>query len=93
MIKKEELVKVAHLARISVTEEELAKYQEQLSKAMEYFEMIEKIDTSGVEPLVTPTDMEQHLRPDKMENWEGREQALENAPEKSGNLYKVPPVV
>lgn len=85
--------KVAHLARLSITAEEERKYQEQLSSIFKNFEEIASIDTKNVEPLVTPTDMALVFRADKQETLLTVEDAMANAPEKSGNLFKVPPVV
>lgn len=93
MISDEELKKVARLARLELSQEELTVYPKQFAAILEYFEQISKVDTKKVEPLVTPTDMDQNLRADRMEPWDGAESALSNAPERSGNLFKVPPVV
>ena len=93
MISEADLKKVAKLARLELRPEELSAYPKQFAAILEYFEQIAKIDTKGIEPLVTPTDMEQTLRADTAESWDGADQALANAPERSGNLFKVPPVV
>lgn len=93
MIDEKDLEKIANLARLSITEDEKKIYPKQLSQVMDYFEQISRINTEGVEPLVTPTDIVQHLRADKAVEWDGAEIAVSNAPEKSGHLLKVPPVV
>ena len=93
MISEAELKKVAKLARLELRPEEMAVYPKQFAAILEYFEQISKVETSKVEPLVTPTDMEQNLREDRSEHWEAVDSALGNAPERSGNLFKVPPVV
>ena len=93
MISEAELKKVAKLARLELKAEELALYPKQFAAILEYFEQIAKVDTSKVEPLLTPTDMEQHLRVDEVTPWGGADIAMANAPERSGNLFKVPPVV
>lgn len=88
-----DLEKVAKLARLKVKPEELSRYQQQFNAILGYFEQISNINTAGTEPLVTPTDVVQHLRVDEEEKWQGAEAALANAPERTGNLFKVPPVV
>ncbi|MGE0762895.1 MAG: Asp-tRNA(Asn)/Glu-tRNA(Gln) amidotransferase subunit GatC [Bdellovibrionales bacterium] len=94
MISEAELKKVAKLARLELSAAEMAIYPKQFAAILEYFEQIAKIDTANVEPLLTPTDMDQHLRPDQASQWKGAaEAAMANAPERSGNLFKVPPVV
>lgn len=93
MISEDEVARVAHLARLSLTKEEAKALAAQLSMVLGAFEHVSKVKTEGVEPLVTPTDMQLFLRADKVEKWESAEEALQNAPESVGNLFKVPPVV
>lgn len=92
MLTKENVEKVAQLARLKLTEAELAAIQNQLSAVLENFEQIAQVDTKDVRPLVTPTEITQTLRADIAEVFSS-ERLLESAPEKSGNLFKVPPVV
>lgn len=94
MISEEEVSRVALLARLSIGPDEVKKLSDQLSTVLKHFEHISKINTEGIEPLVTPTDIEQFWREDKAEQWQGAsESAMKNAPETVGNLFKVPPVV
>lgn len=85
--------KVADLARLHIQPEDEARYQEQLSAIFKYFEEVAQIDTAGVEPLATPSEIEQVWRADEARVEISTEEALANAPEKSGQLFKVPPVV
>ena len=85
--------KVADLARLQLTTKETETYATQLNQVFKYFEQLQAVKTDGVEPLVTPTDMVQYWRDDKTESWENSTEALEQAPERVGQLYKVPPVV
>ncbi len=85
--------KVASLARLSVTAEEEKQYAQQLEAVFEHFQKIEAISTEGVEPMVTPTNVEEFWRDDRAEVEITAEEGLQNAPEKSGSLFKVPPVV
>ncbi|MGE0528038.1 MAG: Asp-tRNA(Asn)/Glu-tRNA(Gln) amidotransferase subunit GatC, partial [Bdellovibrionales bacterium] len=88
-----DVARVAYLARVSLTPEETQALATQLSSVLIHFEQIAKVNTDGVEPLVTPTDMEPFWRVDQVEKWESAEVATEGAPETVGNLFKVPPVV
>lgn len=93
MISESEVSRVAHLARVSLTPAETQELAQQLSSVLKHFEQIAAVNTEGVEPLVTPTDMEAFWREDQVEGWESPEVATANAPETVGNLFKVPPVV
>ena len=85
--------RVAKLARLQLEPEEEVLFQKQIDMVVEYFSELKEIPTEGIEPLVTPLDSEAHLRVDEVNAWEDSSLALENAPESSGNLFKVPPVV
>ncbi len=64
-----------------------------LSSVLDHFEELEKIPSENVEPLVTPTDMVAVWRADEVKSKLGQSEAMANAPETIGNLFKVPPVV
>lgn len=85
--------KVADLARLHMQPDEESKYQAQLSAIFKYFEEVALIDTNGIEPLTTPTEIEQVWRADEKVAELTTEDALSNAPAKSGQLFRVPPVV
>ncbi len=93
MLSKDTVEHVSKLARLKLTEEELRAFSEQLSAVIENFEQISQVDTGGVLPLVTPAEMTVTLRPDRITENQESEGLFENAPEKAGRLYKVPPVV
>ena len=85
--------KVAHLARIQITPSEAQDFAAQFPKILDHFAKLEKLDTTGVEPLVTASIMENILRKDINQEWLECKKALEQGPVMQGNLYKVPPVV
>jgi len=93
MIDKKTIEHIAKLARLYVTDAEAQEFSGQLSKALSYFEQISKVDTAGVEPLVTPSEIEAWWRDDLATKELSSEELLANAPDKVGNLFKVPPVV
>lgn len=93
MIDQKTIENIAKLARLKVTAEEAVEYGEQLTKVLTHFQQISKIDTSNVEPLVTPSEIEYYLRADEAVRATKTEEMLQNAPDKAGNLFKVPPVV
>lgn len=84
---------VATLARLKLTEEWEPKVEEQLKQVMSYFQQLQAVDTKLVEPMVTPVEIDMMMREDKVIVTPDLEEVLEQAPEKMGRLYKVPPVV
>lgn len=93
MIDQKTIEHIAKLARLDVTAEEAQEYSAQLSKALGFFEQISKVDTKGVEPLITPTEIEAYWREDEPKSEFTAEEITANAPDRMGNLFKVPPVV
>ena len=93
MIDRKALEHIAFLARLHVTENEAQEFAAQLSKVLGYFEQISKVETKGIEPLVTPSDVEVMWREDVVKKDLTAEEIVANAPAKTGNLFTVPPVV
>jgi len=85
--------KVAELARLKISDTEEQDYKNQLTAILKHFELLEAVNTDGIEPMVTPSDIELSYRADESVNWEGSEKAIDQAPDKAGRLFKVPPVV
>jgi aspartyl-tRNA(Asn)/glutamyl-tRNA(Gln) amidotransferase subunit C len=92
-LSRETVLKVAHLAKISISETEADHYQEQFDKILSYFTKIAGVSTDSVEPLVTPVPIETLMREDVVVKENTVEEILQNAPATQGNLFKVPPVV
>lgn len=92
-VSEDDVKKIAFLARLSLTPEEHKAFAAQLSLVLSHFQQMAAVPTDGVEPLVTPTDIGPHWRDDRTQNWRGAEVAVGEAPERVGNLFKVPPVV
>jgi aspartyl-tRNA(Asn)/glutamyl-tRNA(Gln) amidotransferase subunit C len=90
---KKSVERIANLSRLHVTDKDIAYYSETLTMILKHFEDLATLNTDGVEPLVTPTQITPHIAADKVVQTTTPEDILRNAPEKSGNLFKVPPVV
>ncbi len=89
----ETLKKMAHLSRLELTPNESKQLANELGKILDFFNQIEKVDTKGIEPLVTPIEIESYWREDEKKSEVKTEDILANAPSRAGNLFKVPPVV
>ena len=90
---EKQVQQVAKLARLEISQGEALEYATQLSQAIAHFDQISKINTQGVEPLVTPTEIEIYWRKDEAQKEYSAEEMLANAPQKTGHLFTVPPVV
>lgn len=91
VIDKEQILKIAHLSRLEIADKEASSYSDQLGKALSFFQQIEKIDVTGVPPLISPFEFDMKLREDIKFKEFTAEEILSNAPDRSGNLFKVPP--
>lgn len=85
--------KVAQLSRLELNDSEINEFASQLSLVLENFVQLQAVDTKDIEPLVTPIDLSVRLREDEAIKIANIEPFLANAPARSGNLFKVPPVV
>jgi aspartyl-tRNA(Asn)/glutamyl-tRNA(Gln) amidotransferase subunit C len=82
--------RVATLAKLSFTETEKIKIQNDLSRIVTYFEKLNEVDTEGVEPLIFLSDEINAFREDIPVIEITKEQALKNAPQKNSDYFKVP---
>ncbi len=85
--------KIYKLANLKAEPAEMNQFAAELQSIVEAFEAIKKVETSGVEPLITPVAIEQSLRPDLAESWSEGRSVVESAPDSMGNLFKTPPVI
>ena len=86
-----DIAKVARLARIDLSDDELAHYGEQLEGILEHAARIQALPTKGVKPTAHPLPMVNALRPDEIEPTLDREEVLAQAPEREGPYFRVPP--
>jgi len=90
---REEVLKVAELARLKFKEEEIGEFQQQLNDILGYVEILNEVDTEGVEPLISVHDGIDRLREDKIKPSLTAEEAMRNAPETSEGALIVPKVI
>lgn len=88
-----EVEKIAHLARLAVTPEEVNTLKGELSGILELVERMNALDTSEVLPMAHPLDMNQRLRADEVTEDNLREAYQANAPATEDGLYLVPKVI
>ena len=90
MIDREQVLHVARLARLRLTEEEVEKMSGELSTILDSIEQIGELDLDGVEPTSHVVDLENELRPDEPRPSLPRERALETAPDATSDGFRVP---
>ena len=85
--------KIAKLARLRLTEAEVALYQGQLTKILDSMEELAKLDTSGVPPTSSVLGAVNVMREDEPRPFDDREALLGNAPDRDGPYFKVRKVI
>ena len=89
-ITREEVVHVAKLARLELTDDELARFAEQLNAILEAVGKVSELDLADVEPTLHPLELSNVWAADEPQPPLSVEEALANAPEREGNAFKVP---
>lgn len=92
-ISTEQVRHVAKLARLALSEQQIAKIAPQLESILEYVAKIERIDVGGVEPMAHVLPLKNVLREDVAEPGLTVEQVLQNAPDSDGPFFKVPKII
>ncbi|MEM1369969.1 MAG: Asp-tRNA(Asn)/Glu-tRNA(Gln) amidotransferase subunit GatC [Cyanobacteria bacterium P01_H01_bin.15] len=89
----DQVQKVAHLARLSLTPEEETQFTAQLSSILDYFEQLSELPTDDVAPTTRAIELSNVMRPDELMVFEDREALLNCAPEPEGDFFKVPQIL
>ena len=92
-INKEEIKKIAHLARINVSQDEVNQVEKKLDGIMTLIEKMQEINTKSIEPMSHALDIDQPLREDKVTEKDIRNKSLSLAPHADNNLFIVPQVI
>ena len=90
-IGREEVLHVARLARLALTDEEVERFRGQLSAILEAVGKVAELDLSDVEPTAHPLDLVNVWGEDEPRPSLPVDEALANAPESEGNFFRVPP--
>ena len=93
MISQDTIRHIANLAKLSLTDQEVALYSKQLGAILDHFKQLEQLNFTDVAPMVTATEMPLTFRNDEPISSLGADGVLSNAPDRSGDLYKVPAIL
>jgi aspartyl-tRNA(Asn)/glutamyl-tRNA(Gln) amidotransferase subunit C len=90
---REEVLHIATLCRLGVSEEDVDRFSEQLSNILENFEVLKQVDTTNVPPTAQSIPLQNVLREDKVTPSLPPEDVLTNAPRREGDSFRVKAVL
>ncbi len=93
MLDREQVRKVAHLARLKLTPAEEEQFTAQLGDILGYFDQLNELDVTDVAPTTRAIDVSNVVRVDALQPYPDREAILESAPDRDGDFFKVPKIV
>jgi aspartyl-tRNA(Asn)/glutamyl-tRNA(Gln) amidotransferase subunit C len=93
MISRTDVEHVAHLARLQLEEAEVERMREQLSGILGYIDKLGALDTASVEPTSHAVPLVNVMRDDLVEPCLPQEAMLANAPDPSGEFFRVPRII
>jgi len=88
-LSREEVLHIARLARLGLSDTDVDKFSEQLSNILENFEILQEVDTSDIPPTAQSVALQTVMRDDEVTPSLPPEQVLSNAPHKEGDFFKV----
>ena len=92
-ITKQEVEKVARLARLALSEAETTAFSQQLNQIVAYVQKLKTFSTEDVEPTSTVLGQTNVFRPDQVQTSLSPEQALGNAPDAEAQCFRVPKII
>ena len=92
-ITKEEVKKVAQLARLELNEDEITNHAEQLENILEYIKQLEKIDTDDIPCTTRAIEVTNVFRKDEKKNSDCTNELLELGPSREDKYFKVPKII
>ncbi len=93
MIDRQQVQKIAHLARLEITPKEEEEFAPQLNSILEYFEQLSELDTEDVPPTTRAIEVSNITRRDSSDVYSDRESLLKEAPEQEGDFFRVPQIL
>jgi aspartyl-tRNA(Asn)/glutamyl-tRNA(Gln) amidotransferase subunit C len=92
-LSKDEVLKIADLARLELSPAEVETYGDQLSAILDYVEALNKLDVKDIEPTAHAVLVPAPFRADEVVPDAAREKSLANAPDREDTFFKVPKVI
>ncbi len=88
-LSRDEVLHIARLARLGLTEDEVDRMREQLSNILDNFEVLKRVDTTGVPPTAQSIALQNVMRDDEVAPSLPAGEVLANAPRKEGEFFRV----
>lgn len=92
-ITRDEVLRVAHLARLRLDDSEASRLTADLDRILDSFAQLQGLDTTGVEPTASIEEFDAHLRDDTTVSAPADEALLAGAPDRDGRLFRVPKII
>jgi aspartyl-tRNA(Asn)/glutamyl-tRNA(Gln) amidotransferase subunit C len=93
MLDRDQVRKVAHLARLKLTPDEEAQFTPQLSSILDYIEQLSELDTREVQPTARAIEVSNISRSDTLVPYPEREAILNGGPDTEGDFFRVPKIM
>ncbi len=93
MIENKDVMNIAKLSRLALTDEEVKLYSSQLNGILQYVEKLKELDTEGIDPTSHVLDLRNVMREDKAVPSLPVEDVLKNAPDRKDGFYRVPRII
>lgn len=92
-ISKEEVIHIAKLACLNLSEEEIERYTNDMQEILEFANMINNVNTDGMNETIAANEKSNVLRKDEVVNFNNRELLLQNAPSQDEGMFRIPKVI
>ena len=92
-ISKEEVIHIAKLASLNLSEKEIEKYTNDMQEILEFANMINNVNTDGMNETIAANEKSNVLRKDEVVNFGNRELLLQNAPSQDEGMFRIPKVL
>lgn len=92
-INKKEIIHIAKLASLNLSEEEIEKYTNDMQEVLEFANIINSVNTEGMSETIATNKKSNVLRKDEIIDFENRELLLQNAPSQDEGMFRIPKVI
>lgn len=93
IISKEEIIHIAKLASLNLSDEEIESYTNDMEDILEFANIINSVNTDGMSETIVANEKSNVLRKDEVVNFENRELLLQNAPSQDEGMFRIPKVI